>query len=99
MPFISATSQTGQVVTVHERHYFVEEMTSAPNPRDTDLVRPPWLDDDTHGQQLQELWKTKFDAEIIIGRVWECIAIHDFDPVRPKNSAQLQVSVAARLGV
>ena len=74
------TPQTGQIVRVRQRQYFVEEVVPAEVGDDSTLVRLSCLDDDAQGQPLEVLWEKEVDPEWITAEAWQEIASRGFDP-------------------
>lgn len=57
--------QSGQMVRVRQRQYFVEDVVPPSDGDDSTLVRMSCLDDDAQGQPLEVLWEKEVDSEII----------------------------------
>ena len=72
--------QSGQLVRVRQRQYFVEEVAPPGDGDDSTLVRMSCLDDDAQGQPLEVLWEKELDPEIITAEAWQDIAARGFDP-------------------
>src|SRR5262245_41655270 len=72
--------QSGQIVRVRQRRYFVEHIVSPGPGDDATLVRMSCLDDDAQGQPLEVLWEKEVDPQIISGEAWQEIATRGFDP-------------------
>ena len=72
--------QSGQLVRVRQRQYFVEEVAPPGDGDDSTLVRMSCLDDDAQGQPLEVLWEKEIDPEIITAEAWQDIAARGFDP-------------------
>ena len=72
--------QSGQLVRVRQRQYFVEEVAPPGAGDDSTLVRMSCLDDDAQGQPLEVLWEKELDPEIITAEAWQDIAARGFDP-------------------
>jgi len=75
----------GQVVRVRSRQYLVEDVDQ---PRLENVSRLQTrvalscLDDDAQGQQLNVLWETELDGEILGGGDWGAVKDRGFDSPR-----------------
>ncbi len=63
--------QSGQLVRVRQRQYFVEEVTPPRAEDDSTLVRMSCLDDDAQGQPLEVLWEKDLDPLILTAEAWQ----------------------------
>jgi SNF2 family DNA or RNA helicase len=70
----------GQIVTLRQRQYLVEQSVPPPRPGDATLVRLACVDDDAQGQILEVLWERELDREILSEESWNAIAARGFDP-------------------
>ena len=70
----------GEIVSVRQRHYLVEEFVAGANPGDSPLVKLSCVDDDAQGQALQVLWNAEVDARQLTGEEWDSISKKGFDP-------------------
>lgn len=74
------TPEPGQVVSVRQRRYLVEEVeASAGAVTDSPLVRLACLDDDAQGQPLEVLWNLELDAQVLTTTGWDQVATTGFD--------------------
>lgn len=60
-----AELQPGGVVKVRSRQYLVEEVIPPPVAGEDTRVRLSCLDDDAQGQQLEVLWESEVDAQVL----------------------------------
>jgi len=72
----------GQIASVRQRLYLVEQIAPPPNPGDSTLVSLSCVDDDAQGQPLEVLWEREVDTEIKTGEAWESVAKRGFDEPR-----------------
>src|SRR5437868_6311474 len=71
MSEVSLLPERGQIVRVRSRRYLVEDLTPAPDPRDSSLIRLACVDDDAQGQTLELLWDHEPDAEVLSAESWK----------------------------
>jgi hypothetical protein len=74
--------QPGQIVRVRSRKYLVEGVAPPPAPADSPLVRLSCVEDDAPGEQLEVLWDTEVDAQVVDSTNWQAIASRGFDEPR-----------------
>ena len=72
--------EIGQIVTVRQRLYLVDQISPPPNPSDSTLIQLSCVDDDAQGQRLDVLWERELDAEILIDEAWDSVCSRGFDP-------------------
>jgi ERCC4-related helicase len=72
--------QQGEIVTVRQRRYLVDDVALPTGTSDSILVQLSCVDDDAQGQQLSVLWDLELDAEILTADAWDGIAQKGFDP-------------------
>jgi len=70
----------GQIVTLRQRLYLVEQSAAPVKQGDSSLIRLACLDDDAQGQTLEVLWEKELDQQILSGEAWDSIAARGFDP-------------------
>ncbi len=69
----------GQIATVRQRTYLIEEVVQPQRAVDSTLVRLSCVDDDNQGQPLEVLWERELDPLIQTGEAWDAIAKRGFD--------------------
>jgi hypothetical protein len=74
--------KTGEIVSVRQRLYLVEDSVPPVHPGDSDLLKLACLDDDAQGQPLDILWNAELDRAILDGEPWNAIAERGFDQPR-----------------
>lgn len=72
--------EPGQIVSVRQRLYLVEQVIPPVNRGDSTLSTLSCVDDDAQGQQLEVLWERELDGHIVSGEDWAAIASRGFDP-------------------
>ena len=77
--FGTAIPERGRIVTVRQRRYLVDGVDLAETTTDATLVRLSCVDDDAQGQQLEVLWESEPDAELLVGAGWDHLAARGFD--------------------
>ena len=82
MPETTLIPAPGQIASVRQRLYLVEQTVQPPRAGDSTLVKLSCVDDDAQGQRLEVLWEREIDPEIISGEAWDAIAKRGFDPAR-----------------
>ena len=77
---MTSAPQTGQIVRVRQRQYFVEEVIHPAAGDDATLVRMACLDDDAQGQPPRSALEegSRFGANY--DETWQKIASKGFDP-------------------
>jgi len=74
--------EVGELVQVRSRRWLVEEVTEAPAPGESVLVRLACADDDAQGQILEVYWDYEPDRRILEEEGWQDLAARGFDPPR-----------------
>ncbi len=69
----------GDIITVRQRTYLVEDINPPPNPLHTTLYQLSCVDDDAQGQRLEVLWQRELDGRIIRSEDWEQLGRRGFD--------------------
>jgi len=69
----------GQIASVRQRTYLIEEVVKPVRASDSTLVRLSCVDDDNQGQPLEVLWERELDPLIQTGEAWDAIAKRGFD--------------------
>jgi len=72
----------GDIVRVRSRRYLVEQVTPPVEPGDDTLIRLSCLEDDAEGEELQVLWESEVDAELINEADWSKLSKGEFDPTK-----------------
>jgi ERCC4-related helicase len=63
--------EPGSIVKVRSRQYLVEEVIPPPTPGEDTCVRLSCLDDDAQGQEVQVLWESEVDAQVLAASAWD----------------------------
>src|SRR5690242_2767650 len=70
----------GEIVSVRQRQYLVEEVLPPDSVGHATVVRMSCVDDDAQGEPLEALWELEPDAVILTGAGWDRLSGRGFDP-------------------
>lgn len=88
--------QQGEIVTVRQRRYLVDEVIPPITLSDSTLVKLSCVDDDAQGQQLSVFWELELDGEFLLD-AWNSIGEKGFDRTRMRRDDQSQTTLAGVL--
>ena len=71
--------QIGDIITVRQRTYLVEDVCRSPVPAPATLCKLSCVDDDAQGQSLEVLWEYELDGKIIRAEHWDKLGVRGFD--------------------
>ncbi len=79
MPDPLILPQIGDIITVRQRTYLVEDVCPSPVPTPATLCKLSCVDDDAQGQNLEVLWEYELDGKIIRAEHWDKLGVRGFD--------------------